>query len=63
LIVLEGAAEPASASDAEVRSALRDALDSGLSVRDAAASVSDVFDIAHREAYSLALEVRQGQRD
>jgi 16S rRNA (cytidine1402-2'-O)-methyltransferase len=58
VVVLEGAAQAPVVDDETVRAALREQLASGVSVRDAVASVADALGTSHRSAYQLALEVR-----
>jgi 16S rRNA (cytidine1402-2'-O)-methyltransferase len=60
VVVLEGAQALAPVDPAMVRSALREQLNSGASVRDAVASVADALGVSHRDAYRVALEVRAG---
>ncbi|MHB1208115.1 MAG: 16S rRNA (cytidine(1402)-2'-O)-methyltransferase [Acidimicrobiales bacterium] len=60
VVVLEGAVPPPPSDAAMVRSALREQLESGASVRDAVASVADALGVAHRDAYRMALELRAG---
>jgi 16S rRNA (cytidine1402-2'-O)-methyltransferase len=54
VVVVDGAPEPADASDDEVLTAVREALARGLSPRDAAAEVADRLGVPKRRAYSLA---------
>ena len=61
VVVLEGAAQAPVVDDETVRAALREQLASGVSVRDAVASVADALGTSHRSAYQLALEVRASQ--
>jgi 16S rRNA (cytidine1402-2'-O)-methyltransferase len=61
VVVLEGAAQAPVVDDETVRAALREQLASGVSVRDAVASVADALGTSHRIAYQLALEVRASQ--
>jgi 16S rRNA (cytidine1402-2'-O)-methyltransferase len=58
VVVLEGAAPGAPMDEGTVRSALREQLGSGASVRDAVASVADALGVSHRDTYRIALEVR-----
>lgn len=60
VVVLEGAQAQAPVDPSTVRSALREQLNSGVSVRDAVASVADALGVSHRDAYRVALEVRAG---
>lgn len=60
VIVVEGAPEPAAASDESVRDALRAELASGASARDAAATVAAELGVPRRHAYALATELRRG---
>jgi 16S rRNA (cytidine1402-2'-O)-methyltransferase len=60
VVILEGATTTAPIDMAMVRSALREQLGSGVSVRDAVSSVADALGVAHRDAYRLALELRAG---
>ncbi len=54
VIVIEGAAEVAAEpSDEQLRSALRVALESGLSGRDAVLEVSSVYEVSRRRTYDL----------
>lgn len=55
VIVVEGAPEPAEPSDDELGRALRQALQSGRSVRDATGEVADSFGVGRRRVYELAL--------
>jgi 16S rRNA (cytidine1402-2'-O)-methyltransferase len=54
VLVIDGAPEPADASDDEVLSAVREALGRGLSARDAASEVARALGVPKRRAYSLA---------
>jgi 16S rRNA (cytidine1402-2'-O)-methyltransferase len=54
VLVIDGAPEPATASDDEVLSAVQKALARGLSARDAASEVSRTLGVPKRRAYSLA---------
>lgn len=60
VVVLEGAAPGVPIDEGTVRSALREQLGSGASVRDAVASVADALGVSHRDTYRIALEVRAG---
>ncbi len=61
VVVLEGAADRPAADDETLRSALRDELGSGRSLRDAARSVAELYEVANRRAYDLALEIRSSK--
>jgi 16S rRNA (cytidine1402-2'-O)-methyltransferase len=54
VLVVDGAPEAEAASDDEVLVAVRDALDRGLSARDAASEVARSLGVPKRRAYSLA---------
>ncbi|HEX7096399.1 MAG TPA: 16S rRNA (cytidine(1402)-2'-O)-methyltransferase [Acidimicrobiales bacterium] len=58
VVVIEGAPEPAEASDDDIRHALAAELDGGASTRDAAAIVAAELGVARRRAYALATELR-----
>jgi len=62
VVVLEGAPPALDVDDDTIRAALVDQLGTGVSVRDASASVADVFGVSHRVVYQLALEVRASDR-
>jgi len=47
--------------DDDIRAALADELERGVSVRDAAASVASALDVPHRRTYELALSLRRGE--
>ncbi|MDQ3108075.1 MAG: 16S rRNA (cytidine(1402)-2'-O)-methyltransferase, partial [Actinomycetota bacterium] len=57
VLVVEGAPEPAAATDDDIDAALRRRLDAGLSVRDAAAEVAAALDVSKRAAYNAALRL------
>ncbi|HEV3226417.1 MAG TPA: 16S rRNA (cytidine(1402)-2'-O)-methyltransferase [Acidimicrobiales bacterium] len=59
VVVLDGAAEPAPASDDQIDAAVRAALARGLSARDAAAEVAESLGVAKRRAYAAAVDVRR----
>jgi 16S rRNA (cytidine1402-2'-O)-methyltransferase len=56
VVVLDGAPEPAEASDDDVRAAVAEHRGRGLSTRDAVAQVAATFDLPKRHVYDLALE-------
>jgi 16S rRNA (cytidine1402-2'-O)-methyltransferase len=56
VVVLDGAPEPAEASDDDVRAAVADRRARGLSTRDAVAQVAATFGLPKRHVYDLALE-------
>jgi 16S rRNA (cytidine1402-2'-O)-methyltransferase len=60
VVVLDGAQPAALVDDESVRIALREQLESGVSLRDAVSLVADALGTSHRTAYQLALEVRAG---
>ena len=60
VVVLEGAPVAAPVSFDLVREALQEQLETGATTRDAVAYVGEMFAIAHREVYQLALELRSG---
>jgi 16S rRNA (cytidine1402-2'-O)-methyltransferase len=59
VIVVEGASEPAAATDDDVRSAVDAALARGLSPRDAAAAVASALGVPKRRAYAMAIDVQR----
>lgn len=58
VIVLGGRADPSPTTDEEIDLALRSELDSGASVKDAAATVAELAGIPKREAYQRAMRLR-----
>lgn len=60
VVVLEGAAAVSAVDEETVRSALREHLAGGATVRDAVALVADELGVAHRTAYQMALTLRTG---
>ena len=60
VLVIEGAAEPAEASDDDILAALQAELDRGSSARDAADSVAARLDVGRRRAYQLTLGIPGG---
>lgn len=60
VLVIEGAAEPAEASDDDILVALRAELDRGSSARDAADSVAARLGVGRRRAYQLTLGIPGG---
>jgi 16S rRNA (cytidine1402-2'-O)-methyltransferase len=59
VIVLDGAPEPADATDDDVRVAVEAALERGLSPRDAAAVVASALGVPKRRAYAVAIDVQR----
>ena len=59
VIVVEGAPEPAAASDDDVRLAVEAALSRGLSPRDAATEVAGRLGVPKRRAYAVAVDVQR----
>jgi 16S rRNA (cytidine1402-2'-O)-methyltransferase len=59
VIVLDGAPEPADATDDDVRVAVDAALERGLSPRDAAAVVAAALGVPKRRAYAVAIDVQR----
>ena len=57
VLVVEGAAEPAAATDDDVDAAVRRRLDAGRSTRDAAADVATELGVPKRVAYNAALRL------
>jgi 16S rRNA (cytidine1402-2'-O)-methyltransferase len=62
VLVLGGAPEPADVDDDAVDAAVRTALASGLSTRDAATEVATSLGVARRRAYAAATVQRSGER-
>ncbi len=60
VVMLEGSRDVTTASDSEVRAALRAQVDAGASTRDAVTYVEEALGVAHRVVYRLALELRAG---
>src|SRR5579863_2603396 len=58
IVVILAGAPDAPADESAVRAALRDHLARGVSVRDAATAVASDLGVAHRDAYRLALTLR-----
>src|SRR5487761_2395547 len=58
VVVLEGAAPVPEADESTLSAALLERLDEGASVRDAVDAVVDLFGVAHRPTYELALRLR-----
>lgn len=58
VVVLDGAPPAAQIEDEELRSALREALERGLSKKDAASEVAELFSVARNRAYNLAVTLR-----
>jgi 16S rRNA (cytidine1402-2'-O)-methyltransferase len=63
VIVLAGAPAPGPRGDDEVTGTLRRLLDSGATVRDAAAVAAEELGVPRRRAYALAVALRQGGGD
>ena len=61
VLVLEGAAAPAEASDEDVLAAVRHHLDAGATLRDAASGAAADLGVHRRRAYELALATRRHQ--
>ncbi|HEX4819088.1 MAG TPA: 16S rRNA (cytidine(1402)-2'-O)-methyltransferase [Acidimicrobiales bacterium] len=59
VIVVDGAPEPAAASDDDVRDAVQAALSRGLSPRDAASEVASALGVPKRRAYAAAVDVQR----
>lgn len=55
VVVIEGRARPAMASDDDLRAALASLIDEGVSTRDAVAEVAGAYDAPKRRVYDLAL--------
>jgi 16S rRNA (cytidine1402-2'-O)-methyltransferase len=58
VVVVDGAPEPRTADDDEIRRALRVELGAGSSARDAAATVASELGVARRRVYELAIQMR-----
>ncbi len=59
VIVVDGAPAPSEATDDDVRAAVDDALERGLSPRDAAAVVATALGVPKRRAYAMAIDVQR----
>lgn len=59
VIVVDGAPAPKEASDDDVRVAVDDALQRGLSARDAASVVASALGVPKRRAYAIAIDVQR----
>jgi len=58
VLVLDGAAPKADATDDELREAVREALAKGASKRDAAAGVADAFAVSRKRVYDLVITLQ-----
>jgi len=58
VLVLDGAAPKADATDDELREAVREALAKGTSKRDAAAGVADAFAVSRKRVYDLVITLQ-----
>ncbi|SDH05282.1 16S rRNA (cytidine(1402)-2'-O)-methyltransferase [Roseospirillum parvum] len=63
VLVIAPPEAPAAASQGDIDAALRQALDEGLSVRDAARRVSERTDTARHTVYARALALKNGEED
>ena len=59
VVVVDGAAAPADATDDDLRAAITDALGRGLSPRDAAAVVASALGVPKRRAYAMTVDVQR----
>jgi 16S rRNA (cytidine1402-2'-O)-methyltransferase len=59
VIVVDGAPPPGDATDDDVRTAVDDALQRGLSARDAASVVASALGVPKRRAYAIAIDVQR----
>jgi len=60
-VVMAGAAEAPPTEESAVRLALAEQFASGMSTRDAVASVAESLDVTRRIVYAIALEIRSGE--
>ena len=61
VVVLAGAPEPKPNDEHQIRRALEQRFEAGLSTRDAVTAVADALDVARRVVYAVALEIKSDE--